>query len=487
MAEVGGYEKLGKGNLTLPDVIAQAIGFIGPVFSAAFFIPTIAGFSATGKGAGIVTPISIILAAIGMLGVAWIVSRYAKRIHAAGSLYDYVTDGFGRRAGFVAGWMYYGGMGALTLAIGLAFGGFLSLTLETAHNIKIDWWVLSILFWIAATAMAYFGVQISTRAQLVLALLSIVVIFGFSIYVVFKGGPAGNSMAPFNPSNGTAQGIFYGMLYGVIMFIGFDTAANLAEETADPKRMIPKAVFGAVIITTVFYVVVAYAQLSGMGFDAAAFVDPANFPPLYVVSGTPGLGGDHFGELVQWLVVIDIAAVGLGTATGTARGLFAMSRDGRLPAILSHQQPRYKTPDVASILLGVLSILVVILVKATDGFVMVAPTDPGIWFGFFQWGATFGGFCLVFVYLAISASGFLGQPGESRLGLAIAGTVGAVACVAALYGVWKDAPPVYALDKVTWEAALWLGLGLVLMFVNAGRGVFERETAGQTADFTTAS
>ena len=92
-------ETLGKGQLTLLDVIAQSIGFIGPVFASAFFISTIAGASFTGKGAGIAAPISIILAA----------DRHPRRgldhqplrpAHPRrGSLYDYVTDGFGRRRG----------------------------------------------------------------------------------------------------------------------------------------------------------------------------------------------------------------------------------------------------------------------------------------------------------------------------------------------------------------------------------------------------
>jgi amino acid transporter len=480
-SEGGGPAKLGKGNLRLLDVVAQAVGFIGPVFSATFFIPTIAGFSATGKGAGIVTPISILLAAVGMLGVAWIISRYAKRIHAAGSLYDYVTDGFGRQAGFVAGWIYYGGMLALTLAIGLAFGGFLSLTLKLNHDIDVAWWVLAILFWVVATAIAFFGVQISTRAQLTLALLSMLVIAGFSIYVIAKGGTNGNSIDPFNPSQGTATGIFYGMLYAVIMFIGFETAANLAEETPEPKRAIPRAVFGAVVLAAIFYVVVAYAQLAGFGFDIAAFTDPKNFPPLYGIASTPPLGSSNFGELTQWIVVIDIAAVGLGTATGASRGLFALARDGRLPRVLAHVQPRYRTPDVAALVLGVASIVVVLIVKATDGLVLVSPeTDPGIWFGFFQWGATFGGFCLVLVYLAISLTGFRGQPGESPAGLAVAGVVGAIVSACALYGVVKGAPPLYALNKVWWEAAIWAAAGIVLMLFFTSRGAFRRDTAAAT-------
>ena len=107
MAEMETTEpaKLGRGNLRLADVVAQAVGFMGPVFSVTFFLTAIGGASLTGKGAGIAIPISLILAAIGMLGVSWIISRFAKRIHAAGSLYDYVTAAFGRRAGFVAGWI----------------------------------------------------------------------------------------------------------------------------------------------------------------------------------------------------------------------------------------------------------------------------------------------------------------------------------------------------------------------------------------------
>jgi hypothetical protein len=53
------YERLGAKKLTLVDCIAQSVGFMGPVFSAAFLIPLIAGFSAAGKGAGIATPLSV--------------------------------------------------------------------------------------------------------------------------------------------------------------------------------------------------------------------------------------------------------------------------------------------------------------------------------------------------------------------------------------------------------------------------------------------
>jgi amino acid transporter len=476
------YETLGRGQLTLLDVIAQSIGFIGPVFASAFFISTIAGASFTGKGAGIAVPISIILAAVGMLGVAWIISRFARRIHAAGSLYDYVTDGFGRRAGFLAGWIYYGGMSALTLAIGLAFGGFLSSTLIDTVDVHIAWYWLAIAFWIVAFGMQYVGVQVSTRAQLVLALGSMLIIGGFAVYIILKGAGGGNSTRPFDPGESTASGIFYGVLYAVIMFIGFETAANLAEETADPQRLIPRAVLISVVAAAIFYVLVAYALLIVFGLNLDTFLK--SFPQLAVAAGggaDPSIGSTRFGELTEWLITVDIAAVALGTATGSSRGIFALARDGRLPKVLAAVHPKHKTPWVSALAASAAAIVVIIIVHATNGLVLNDPAnDPGEWFGFFQWGAAFGGFCLVLVYLAISLTGFLGQPGENRIALAVAGAVGTVTMLAAIYGVVKGAPELWRLDRVWWIALIWIGLGIGALALLQARGAFEVKTAAET-------
>src|SRR5262249_21223545 len=111
------YERLGAKVLSLPDVIAQSLGFIGRVFSSAFVIPLVIGvISASGKGGGVASPISVILAAVGVFALGWIVSNYAREIHAAGSLYDYVTRGLGERVGTAAGGLYYGGVTGVATA-----------------------------------------------------------------------------------------------------------------------------------------------------------------------------------------------------------------------------------------------------------------------------------------------------------------------------------------------------------------------------------
>src|SRR5438046_9428542 len=118
-----GYERLGAKRLTLIDVLAQSVGFMGPVFSTAFIIPLVIGVNAAARGAGTSAPLAVIIAAIGVFALGWIVAQYAKRIHAAGSLYDYVSNGLGRTVGAATGWLYYGGRILLSGGLGACSGG----------------------------------------------------------------------------------------------------------------------------------------------------------------------------------------------------------------------------------------------------------------------------------------------------------------------------------------------------------------------------
>ena len=72
------YERLGAKKLSLIDVLAQSVGFMGPVFSAAFIIPLIIGFNVAGRGAGTSAPLAVLIAAVGVFALGWIVAQYAK-------------------------------------------------------------------------------------------------------------------------------------------------------------------------------------------------------------------------------------------------------------------------------------------------------------------------------------------------------------------------------------------------------------------------
>jgi amino acid transporter len=306
----------------------------------------------------------------------------------------------------------------------------------------------------------------------VLALVSVAVIFVWAIYVILKGGSDGFSLSPLNPGESNFTGITYGIVYAGLIFVGFESSANLAEETAEPKRNIPRAIFYSVLAASIFYVILSWALVLAFGLNVGDLLK--NFPPLYVATGNPDFGGDTFSEIVQWLVVVDIAAVGLATATGTTRGIFALARDRHLPRPLAAVHPRFKTPYVAATVIAIAAIVVAIIVRVSDGLAPGTPTDPpGHWFPIFQFGATIGAFLIFVVYLLIALTGFRGQPGENRAGLAVAGVLAGATAVAALYGVWKDAPSVYWLDKVWWLGVIWAVIGIGVVLVAKSRGHLE--------------
>ena len=228
-----------------------------------------------------------------MLGLGWIVSQYARRIQATGSLYNYVTDGLGKRTGAAAGVLYYSGVLVLGAGILVMIGGTIHDTILAEFHVEPlpeATWDLVLLM--ACGIVLYAGVMLSTRMQLILAFASVVIVLGFFVGLIVRVG-AGNHVAEaFKPSSSPQgiSGVFFGVLYGVLFFTGFETAANLGEETAHPKRDVPRAVMISILAVAGFYVVGAYAQVAGYHFDLGMLGKNAG-APLFGLAGPPSAGG----------------------------------------------------------------------------------------------------------------------------------------------------------------------------------------------------
>jgi amino acid transporter len=474
-----GYERLGAKRLKLVDCISQSVGFMGPVFSAAFLIPLIAGLSAAGKGAGVATPLAVLIAALGTFALGWIVAQYAKRVHAAGSLYDYVSNGLGAKVGAFAGWIYYGGTTVLASAIACLVGWYMHDVIFTADpavpgvlssSSPLPMWAWSLVFVILVFVIQYLGVQISTRAQLTLALASAVVVLAFFIKVIVDA-PTTN-LEPFKPSAAADgwTGIMFGVLYGVLIFVGFETAANLGEETAEPKRAIPRAVLYTVVIATIFYLIASYAQIVGFNLDASVITDPAvAAAPLFALGSPPAVGGygsDGILKLLEVVVFLDILAVGLGAAVASARGVFAMARDRRIPGVLAGVSGR-GTPVAAIVFVEAVSLIMVAIAQFSETVFADASVGPHF-FDMFAWLSTFGGFALMLVYFLLSIGAFRGlRRGTNYVGIVIAATVGAVIAAAAVFGgIYKQQAP---FNQVWRWLVVWAILGLIVVLVMKGR------------------
>jgi amino acid transporter len=484
MSSEPAYERLGAKVLSLPDVIAQSVGFMGPIFSSAFVIPLVVGvISASGKGGGVAAPISVIIAAVGVFALGWIVANYAREIHSAGSLYDYVTRGLGKRVGTAAGWLYYGGVVVLLVGLLLLIGGYLQSTIQSEFQVNpLPSWVWTLIIIALIAVILYFGVRLSTRSQLVLAMISIIVVTIFFITVIAKLGPA-NSVKPFEPSSSADgwSGIFFGVLYGVLLFVGFETAANLAEETPNPRREIPIAVMTTAGIATIIYVLATYVEVAGFHYSLKSITAAAGAPlfALGAPAGAGGFGGTWIDRLLELVVFFDMLAVAIGCAVSASRGLFAMARDRRIPAPLAITSKKHGSPLGAAAFI-IAAAIVTLLVNQFWTGLFALPATPH-YFALFAWGSTFGGFALVVVYLLMSVGSLRSfAASERRVSVIISAVIGILITGGAIFGAfYKVTSPTI---EAPWYALALLCVGFASTFLLRAR----EPAASQLADLTAA-
>ena len=91
-----------------------------------------------------------------------------------------------------------------------------------------------------------------------------------AVAIIVQGGADGNTLQVFNPGQTslfgvTGGGVLGGILLGILLFVGFEAAASIGEESSDPHRSIPRAVLGAIAASSVFFVIMAYAMTIGYG------------------------------------------------------------------------------------------------------------------------------------------------------------------------------------------------------------------------------
>ena len=471
----------GKRRLTLVDTIAQSVGLMGPVFSIAFLVPLLVGINASGNGAGAAAPLAVCIAAVGVIGLGWIVAEYTRKIQAAGSLYDYVTDGLGGVVGTASGWLYYSGILALGAGILPMIGGTIHDTLLGEFNVKPFAQVVWDLLLLALVGLVMFlGVALSTRLQLALALVSVTVVLIFSIFVIVKSGGVHHVATGFSPNSSPThwKGILFGVLYGVLLFTGFETSANLGEETENPGRNIPRAVLISVLAIGGFYVIGAFAQVAGYHFNLSALGKNAG-APLFGLAGPQSAGGFAsvgIRRLVELVVIFDMIAVLIGCAVSASRGIFALARDRRLPAPLT-KISRHGTPIGASNLVVLAYAVVLFLAVSSTAFAIKGLPEYVSMFSFMS---TYGGFAIAVIYLLISVGALRGlRTVDKRAQLYGACLVGAVVTAAAIFGaIYKvTAPTVYA----PYAALVILVVGLALSVVMPHRPAGPADFSGLSA------
>ncbi|MDT7629025.1 MAG: hypothetical protein QOI50_955 [Pseudonocardiales bacterium] len=464
-------------SLGLSDVIAQSLSVVAPAMSGAFLT-----YLAATKAGG-ATPLAFVFGLVGMLCLGLVVARFARTLSSAGSLYTYITHGANRTTGFLAGWCYALAFLVLGSAVLCGFGFFTASLIGLLTGADPAWYWFSLAALVVIALMSLFDIQTSTRTQLVIMVLTVAAMLVAAVTVIAIGAPsvsvidhttpladAGRSWDPgaFWPAAAGVPwtGILFGLAFAMLSFTGIEAGAVLSEETRDPRRAVPRAIVGSVVVAGVFYLVVTYATSIGFGVKQAATDWPASVAGLAAVAPNR-----TFAAAVLASAALASLFCALGVHIAVSRVLFAMARERVLPAWLGVLHPRWGTPwrTIGLDLVGwaVLAVAALVFTGRATQVALAGGADSGVTGGVFVFTflAGLGTPLVMFVYLLLGVAGVLegrrdGEPGFQLIG-ALAAVVGALAVFGSLYYSFVPAAPGAEIPLVV-AMVPWVCLGIVV-------------------------
>jgi amino acid transporter len=447
-------QALRKGSLSIVDAIAQSVGLLALEMGIALS----SSFAASAAGAA--APLAYLVAGLASLCLAYVIIRFTRRISSAGGIYTYIAQGLGPQAGFIGGWLY-GGAFAVGISFTLAISSIFFETLLAHAGMALPWFVIFCGLVVALFACAFFDIRLSTRIQLVLSAIGSLAILLLAVVIVSKGGAAGTTLVPFSFAAlpGGLSSLFFAAIIAFTSFIGFEAAAVLGEETANPLKAIPWAIFTAVLIGIVFYIFVSFALSIGYGVNHAS-VWAQDQVPLDTMANR--YAGAVLATLIDVMVGISAFVASLAGLVLTTRTMFAMGRDHSLPVALSWTHPRYKTPWIAIIAALVLTLVL----GATIGIAM----GPFTYYGFL---ATTASLAILVAYILVAVSGLFSflhtHRSESKTSwlMVLDVLLPLIAVLICGYTIYSSIIPVPAapLSYAPYIAGAWLLIGLVVLLV----------------------
>lgn len=359
--ELGGYQQELKRTLGSFQVFAISFAFISVA------VGIFGTYDDVLQNAG---PVGLWLwpvAAVGQTLVALVVAQLAARIPLSGSSYQWASRLANPKVGWGFGWLTFCYLAIAVVAVdnALASQAFMPLAGLRPDEGTARVITLVVLLVQAVLAVASTRIVSMINASAVGLELVLVVAVGIAllIAVALTGhGEAGNLVSRGVTENAhgyfdVGGGLMAAMIMGLATLVGFDAAANLAEEAKDPFRSVPRAIVGSVVA----------AGLLGLLFLIALTVAIKDIPRI-TASGSPvaAIMRDQFGPVMERVLLVAIAfaffGAGMVVMTACSRIVFAMSRDARFPAhrLMRRVSPRTHTPVPATVLILVVGVVLMV-------------------------------------------------------------------------------------------------------------------------------
>jgi amino acid transporter len=446
----GRFEHLREHSIGLPQVLFQSITHMAPGAAVAYSIYISVPFAHQALA------LSVLLALIACLCAATAIGQLAKLYPSAGGMYTYAARSLGPWAGFLVAWLFILFEPLVAPFLYLEFGWAMGEVMksEAGWNYTGQWWIWVALMTVIVFLLTYRDVRLSTTAGVILGAFEIAVFAALALWMLFSN-TSRLSGAPFNPSHavGHWNGVFRGMVFAILAFIGFEASAPLGEGAKNPRRTVPFAVVGSALAIGLFYILCSYAWVFGAGFDNFVNQATKNADPWRNL-GKVFWGG---GWVLVFLAICNSIAANSNAAVNAAtRVFYALARNGLAPRQLGRTHSRFKTPHVA---IGWMSAFALVLSLAFGwkwgalvGFSLIATIAVPVVIVVYMLGS---GGCIRH-YLTERRSEF-----NPLLHLVLP-VGGIVLFFFPLYYQFYKEPPGYPIKYANWVAASWTILGIVL-------------------------
>jgi APA family basic amino acid/polyamine antiporter len=309
-----------------------------------------------GAGPAIALSFFIVAVVCGLAGLCY--AELASMIPIAGSAYTYTYATLGELIAWIIGWDLILEYAVSNMAVAVSFSAYINSLLDSFHlripdalstpaySAETGWAlhfnIMGFVIVMLLTVVLVIGIRESSEANNIMVAIKLVVIVIFCI-AASKYIHTSN-WHPFAPNG--FQGVLTGGAIVFFTYIGFDSVSTAAEECKDPKRDLPIGILVSLFVCAFFYISVALVLT---GIQHWSTLD--NAAPVAHALEAIGLNGVN-----RWVTagaLLGMISSILVFQLGQARVWFAMSRDGLLPPAFSRVHKRFRTPDVATWVAGI--------------------------------------------------------------------------------------------------------------------------------------
>jgi amino acid transporter len=347
------HTELRTGTIGPVGVLMQSIAQISPTLGVFYTIAFTTG------QAGKAAPLTYLAAFVVCLMLAVPMVGLARHLPSAGGFYTFVSAGIGPRAGFITGWLYAVMVTVVPAALAAFTGAIISEELDTQIGVNLPWWLYALVILAICLAAAYRGISISIKALVVMTTFEMIVGLGLALTGILDPGPGGVNVSGFNPGSITdGSAFFLAIVLSIFAFTGFESAAAVGEESRDPKRLVPFAIVGSLVLIGVFYCITAWGLQIGWGTDNLKALADSPSAPAFVLADR--LWGNHASIIVLIALVNSGLGVCIACTTSATRTLYGMARTGALPDVLAKVQPSHGTPIVAVFVQSAVALIVLL-------------------------------------------------------------------------------------------------------------------------------